>query len=159
MSQDASPSAAELGLPPIDQVAWIVRDLDRALETFEPIFGAFTRMESALEGCDYRGRKADVSMRIAFGRSGPLEIELIEPVSGESPHFELLERYGEGVHHVRFRVDDLDPPREKLEALGFEVIWAHAMPAIATRWAYLEAPPERGGALIELLEMPPGTGA
>lgn len=149
--------AAEIGLPPIDQVAWIVRDLDVALATFERLFGPFTRMDSSLEGCLYRGRRADVSMKIAFGRSGPLEIELIEPVSGESPHFELLERYGEGVHHVRFRVDDLDPPREQLEALGFEVIWAHEMPAIHTRWAYLEAPTGQGGALVELLEMPTGT--
>jgi hypothetical protein len=148
--------AGELGLPPIDQVAWIVRDLDKAIETFGAIFGPFTTLESALEGCSYRGRKADVSMRIGFGRSGPLEIELIQPVSGESPHFELLEKYGEGVHHVRFRVDDLAEPRAKLEALGFEVIWAHEMPDIHTRWAYLEAPPERGGALIELLEMPAG---
>jgi hypothetical protein len=148
--------ASELGLPPIDQVAWIVRDLDRALLVFEPLFGEFSTMESTLEGCSYRGRTADVSLKIGFGRSGGLEIELIEPVSGESPHFELLERYGEGVHHVRFRVDDLDPAREKLEALGFEVIWAHAMPAIQTRWAYLEAAPDRGGALVELLEMPSG---
>ena len=149
--------ASQLGLPPIDQVAWIVRDLDKALESFGPLFGEFTRMDSSLEGCQYRGRRADVSLRIAFGRSGPLEIELIEPVSGESPHFELLEKYGEGVHHVRFRVDDLDPPREKLEALGFRVIWAHEMPAIHTRWAYLEAPAGQGGALVELLEMPSGT--
>lgn len=149
--------AAEIGLPPIDQVAWIVRDLDAALATFERLFGPFSRMDSSLEGCFYRGRRADVSMKIAFGRSGPLEIELIEPVSGESPHFELLERYGEGVHHVRFRVDDLDPPRKRLEALGFEVIWAHEMPAIHTRWAYLEAPAGQGGALVELLEMPTGT--
>jgi methylmalonyl-CoA/ethylmalonyl-CoA epimerase len=147
--------AGKLGLPPIDQVAWIVRDLDAALETFRPIFGEFTTMDSDLEGCRYRGRTADVSMRIGFGRSGPLEIELIQPVSGASPHFELLEKYGEGVHHVRFRVDDLDGPRSKLLALGFEEIWSHEMPALATRWAYLEGP---GGALVELLEMPSGVG-
>jgi hypothetical protein len=55
---------------------------------------------------------------------------------------------------VRFRVDDLDPPRERLRALGFEEIWHHDMPGIGVRWSYLEAPPERGGALIELLQMP-----
>jgi len=144
----------QLGLPPIDQVAWIVRDLDKAIATFAPIFGPFTTLDSALEGCLYRGRRADVSMRIGFARSGPIEIELIQPVSGESPHFELLERYGEGVHHVRFRVDDLADAQAKLEALGFEAIWSHEMPQVPARWAYLEAPPDAGGALVELLEMP-----
>jgi catechol 2,3-dioxygenase-like lactoylglutathione lyase family enzyme len=146
--------AEELGLPPLDQVAWIVRDLDKAIETFGALFGEFTTMDSDLKGCSYRGRTADVSLRIGFGRSGPIEIELIQPVSGESPHRELLEKYGEGVHHIRFRVDDLDVPMAKLQALGFEVIWSHEMPAIDTRWAYLEAPKHQGGALVELLQMP-----
>jgi catechol 2,3-dioxygenase-like lactoylglutathione lyase family enzyme len=154
---DGSRTIAEaLGLPPIDQVAWIVRDLDRALETFEPLFGPFARMESQLEGTTYRGRKADVTLRMAFGRSGGLEIELIEPVSGEGPHREMLEKHGEGVHHVRFRVDDLEPPLARLKDMGFTVIWAHEMPAARAKWAYLEGPPDRGGALVELLELPSG---
>lgn len=146
--------AAALGLPPIDQVAWVVKDLGRALETFEPLFGPFATMEAALEGALYRGRPADVTLKMAFGRSGPLEIELIEVVSGESPHREILEKHGEGVHHVRFKVDALDPPLARLEELGFEVIWSHSLPVFKARWAYLEAPPERGGALVELYENP-----
>ena len=149
MSQDL---AAELGLPPIDQVAWVVRDLDRALETFEPLFGPFACMDSPLEGCNYRGRKADVTLRMAFGRSGPLEIELIEWVSGESPHREILEKHGEGVHHVRFKVDAIEEPLRKLEERGFQVIWSHEMPEFQAKWAYLEGPAEQGGALVELYE-------
>ena len=53
---------------------------------------------------------------MAFGRSGPLEIELIQPVSGEGPHQEFLDAGNEGMHHVRFRVDDLDARVAELEA-------------------------------------------
>lgn len=153
MSQDI---AKQVGLPPVDQVGYVVHDLDRAMETFGAIFGEFTTMESDLEGALYRGRPCDVKLRMGFGRSGPIEIELIEVISGESPHSEVLEKHGEGVHHVRFRVDDLDAPLEKLKALGFEVIWYHEMPEIPARWAYLEGPFRHGGALIELLQMPGG---
>lgn len=146
--------AAELGLPPIDQVGWVVADLDRALEIFEPLFGPFATMETPLEGALYRGRRADVTLKIGFGRSGPLEIELIEVVSGESPHREILEKHGGGVHHVRFKVDELEPPLARLAELGFEVIWSHELPALGARWAYLEGPPEKGGALVELYENP-----
>ena len=145
--------AAELGLPPVDQVAWVVRDLDRAIETFGALFGEFQTMEHAISGATYRGRKADVTLKMGFGRSGPLEIELIEVVSGESPHSEMLEQHGEGVHHVRFKLDDIGPPLAKLCELGFEVVWAHEIPQFGARWAYLEGPREHGGALVELYEL------
>ncbi len=144
--------ASEIGLPPVDQVAWVGRDLDKALETFRPIFGEFTTMESKLEGTTFRGRSSDVTLKLGFGRSGPLEIELIEVVSGESPHSEWLAQHGEGVHHIRFKVDDLAVPLAKLQALGFETIWSHEIPQVGARWAYLEGPVQHGGALVELYE-------
>ncbi len=146
--------ANDLGLPPIDQVAWVVDDLDRALETFGPLFGPFSKLESPLVGTNYRGRRADVTLKIAFGRSGPLEIELIEVVSGESPHRETLEKQGEGIHHVRFRVDELDRDQRRLEKMGFEVIWSHSFPQADIKWAYLEGPRDRGGVLVELYQNP-----
>ena len=146
--------AAALGLPPIDQVGYVVRDLDQALATFAPLFGPFTTMETALEGTNHRGRPSDVTLRMAFGRSGPLEIELIEWVSGDSPHKEALDAGHEGVHHVRFRVDDLAGFRSRLEARGFTVVWSHAFPEADIAWAYLEGPSERGAAMIELYQNP-----
>jgi catechol 2,3-dioxygenase-like lactoylglutathione lyase family enzyme len=150
------PSLVEkLGLPPIDQVGYVVRDLERAIATFGAVFGPFQTMVSELHGTNHRGRPSDVTLKMAFGRSGPLEIELIEPVTGGSPHRDVLEERGEGVHHIRFKVADLDPPLAGLEALGFGVIWSHSMPELPARWAYLEGPVEQGGALIELYEPPP----
>jgi methylmalonyl-CoA/ethylmalonyl-CoA epimerase len=145
--------ASELGLPPVDQVAWVVKDLDRTLKTFTPLFGEFQTLEHAIEGANYRGRKADVTLKMAFGRSGPLEIELIEVVSGESPHSEMLAKHGEGIHHIRFKLDDIGPSQSKLLELGFSVVWSHTIPQVGARWAYLEGPKEHGGALVELYEL------
>jgi len=147
-------TAAELGLPPLDQVGYVVKDLDRALETFAPLFGPFTFLDTALSGCLFRGRRADVTLRLAFGRSGPVEIELIEVVSGESPHSEFLTQHGEGVQHIRFIVPNLDAQRDALLARGFAVVWSHEMPELQARWAYLEGPALRGGMLLELYENP-----
>ena len=151
---DPASLAAQLGLPPIDQVGYVVRDLDRALETFGPIFGPFQRMESPLEGTNFRGRPSDVTLRMAFGRSGPVEIELIEWVSGESPHKEALDAGREGVHHVRFKVDDLAGHQARLEARGFAVVWSHAFSGSDIAWAYLEGPAGQGAALVELYQNP-----
>ena len=138
----------ELGLPPIDQVAYVVADMDRALERFEPLFGKFQVMELTLEGTLYRGRPTDVTLKLGFGRSGGIEIELIEVVAGDSPHKEFLEKHGEGQHHVRCVVPDLDPVLERAARHGFENIWSHEMPGGGLRFAYLE----RDGTVLELLE-------
>ena len=154
---DAASLAAELGLPPIDQVGFVVRDLDQALRTFGPIFGPFQTMDSALEGTNYRGRASDVTLRMAFGRSGTLEVELIEWVSGDSPHKEALDAGREGVHHVRFKFSEgLASARARLEERGFEVVWSHGFPGTEIEWAYLEGPADQGAAMVELYQNPHG---
>ena len=49
-------------LPPIDQVGYVVRDLEATLERYAHVFGPFTRMESKLTGVRYRGRPCDVHL-------------------------------------------------------------------------------------------------
>ena len=97
-----------IGLPPIDQIGHVVRDLRAAMAMYAPLYGPFHTMNGSVPQATYRGRVEDVELEIAFGRSGDLEIELIEWKSGHSPHREFIERGREGIHHVRFRVEDLD---------------------------------------------------
>lgn len=153
---DPASLQAEIGLPPVDQVGYVVRDLEKALATFGPMFGPFVTLDSPLEGTNYRGRPSDVTLRIAFGKSGPLEIELIQWVSGDSPHKEALDAGHEGVHHIRFRVDDLATFRSRLEEKGFGVVWSHSLPGTGIEWAYLEGPAAQGGAMVELYQNPHG---
>ncbi len=148
---------AELGsrfdLGPIDQVAYVVDSLEASLPRYEALFGPFRVAESPLTDCTYRGRTVDCHLRLAVNDAGPLEIELIEVVGGAAPHREHLDAHGEGLHHVRFRVDDLDAARDRLEAAGFTPIFEKRFgPTVA--FAYVEAPGEMGGSVIELLQMP-----
>lgn len=143
----------QLGLPPIVQLGHVVRNLEASMALYEPLYGPFTTMDGSVQGATYRGRIADAKLAIAFGRSGDLEIELIEWRGGESPHREFLERGREGIHHVQFRVEDCDSWIEKVKPLGFEVIWYKRFSADTT-FAYLERPGDP--TLIEFLQMPPG---
>jgi hypothetical protein len=145
--------ARRFDLGPIDQVGYVVADLEKALPRFEALFGPFQRMDTTTPGTTFRGRRSDVSLKMAFGRSGDIEIELIQPVSGEGPHREFLDRGGEGAHHVRFRVADLEARLPALEAAGYRTIWFHRY-TDEIAWAYLESPPEEGGGVFELLQMP-----
>ena len=62
-------------------------------------------------------------MRLAFGKSGDVEIELIEWVSGGCPHKEFLDAGREGMHHLRFIVDELETRVEAAQELGYKAIW------------------------------------
>ena len=159
MTQAASPdSLAALGLPQIDQVGFVVRSIDEARERYGPFFGPFTELPGSVQGCDYRGRKADAELAIICGRSGDVEMEFIEWQGGESPHREFIEAGREGMHHLRYRVDDADGWIEKLGTVGYQPIWYKQFSA-DTVFAYLER--EGDPLLLELLQMPaggPGTG-
>lgn len=148
---DAPRRIGNVELPPIDQVGYVVRNLDATVARYEPLFGPFSFMESPLTGVLYRGKPTDVTLRIAFGSAGNLEIEFIEVVSGASPHKEFVDAGREGIHHIRYRVPDCDLTIAALAGAGFAPIWYHDMGF--AKFAYLEHA-SRDGVLLELLEMP-----
>ena len=115
--------AEVLELPPVNQVGFVVKDLDQALELYKPLFGEFTVMDASDMEWEYRGKPEMSSLRIAFGNSGDVEIELIEWVSGGTPHKEFLDAGREGMHHLRFVVDNVEEKVKEAEAVGYREIW------------------------------------
>ncbi len=145
--------AKTLDLGPVDQISYAVENLERALPHYEALFGRFRVSEAPLKDVTYRGKQIDCRLKLAIAQSGPIEIELIEVLEGETPHGEYVRAHGEGLHHVRFRTGKLDVVLEALKAAGFETIFYKRFgPTLA--FAYVEAPEEIGLSLIELLEMP-----
>jgi 4-hydroxyphenylpyruvate dioxygenase-like putative hemolysin len=144
---------SDLGLGPIDQVAYIVEDMEVAVPRYEALFGPFTVSEQTLPDCTVRGETTDLALKMAVSSSNPVEIELIQPVKGESPWSEHLANHGEGLHHVRFKVTDIDGKLEGLAENGFETLmYKRFGPEVA--FAYVQTPESFGGHIIELLELP-----
>ena len=120
MDEDTS---KQLNLPDLNQVGFVVSDIEQALALYEPLFGPFSRMDPGPMTYDYRGAQEECTMRLAFGKSGDVEIELIEWISGGCPHKEFLDAGREGMHHLRFIVDDLDAQVREAQSVGYEAIW------------------------------------
>ena len=112
-----------LNLPPVNQIGFVVKDLAQALALYQPLFGEFTVMDAADMEWDYRGKPEISSLKIAFGKSGDVEIELIEWISGKTPHKEFLDAGHEGMHHLRFIVDDVDEKVKEAATHGYQKIW------------------------------------
>ena len=118
-----TPVHAGLNLPPVNQVGFVVRDLKKAIAFYEPLFGEFVEMDAGEMEWEYRGKPEMSSLKLAFGKSGDVEIELIEWISGESPHKEFLDAGREGMHHLRFIVDNVEEKVREAEAHGYREIW------------------------------------
>lgn len=139
-------------LPQPDQIGFVVKDLARAIELYDPLFGPFTVPDFGPQTASYRGAEpTPYSLKYAFGSANGLEIELIEWVEGDTPHRDFIEQGREGMHHIRYRIDDLDLWLERVGAIGFEVVWSARLgPGIG--YAYCE----RAGdpLLLEFLQLP-----
>lgn len=126
-----------LDLPPMDQVGFVYKDIDAAIAMYEPMFGPFQRMNPGSFDYVFRGQPEPAEVKLAFGKSGDIEIELIEWVSGGTPHKEFIDAGREGMHHLRFIVDDLQSIIKQAKPLGYEPIWtADFAPGLAV--AYME---------------------
>ena len=139
-------------LPPIDQVGFVVLDLNESVVNYTTLFGEFEIWEPThIEAADYRGEKADCTLLIATAQNGELEIELIQILEGKSPHLEAVERVQFGMHHVRYRVQEIETYIDEAVSCGYEVIWYKDWDT-NTKFAYLE----RAGdpLIIEFLQMP-----
>lgn len=139
-------------LPPVEQIGIVVKDVDKAIEFYSSIFGwgPFHVREANMEGFTYRGKKGSCRLKIALAKSGPIEIELIQVLKGETPHTEFLRERGEGLQHLRFRVDDLDATLPELAKEGIYPVF-HQRVAPGVAFAYINSD-KIGGVMFELFE-------
>ena len=140
-------------LPPVEQIGIVVKDVDKAIEYYSSNFGwgPFRVREVKLDEFIYRGKPGRCRLKIAFTKSGPIEIELIQVLEGETPHTEFLREKGEGLQHLRFRVDDLDKTLAELAKEGIHPIFHQHLPDLGTAFAYLNSD-KIGGVMFELFE-------
>ena len=91
-------------------------------------------------------------VKTAFLSVGDSNLELLEPTSPDSPIAKFIEKRGEGIHHVCFRVENIEEHLERLKAKGYRLINEAPVPgAHGCRVAFLH-PGAGNGVLIELSE-------
>lgn len=136
---------------PIRQVAYVVADLDASVRHWlrHTGIGPWTCFRNAVLVGQYAGREVAVTIDVALGYRGELEIELIQPRSAVSPYQDAAGEPLLGMHHIAWFTDDLAAAVEAACARGLELRFRAANPV--TRVAYLASPAE-AGVLYELIE-------
>jgi len=138
----------------IIELCHVTRDLDAALLHWTRDLGAgpfFVFEVPVLPGQLYYGQPTEVSMRVGFGFSGGVLIELLEQTNdGASPFRDFLEARGVGLHHVMPRCD-FDAGFARLSAAGHAVAYAGRMPS-GERFCLFDTR-AANGAYVEFMEL------
>lgn len=137
-----------------------VRDLDKSIEDYKALGMATFQPEFLIDStkiAEYLvyGKTPDpaVKTRAVLGQMGPLGIELLQPVEGETVHKELLESTGEGIGHIAYTVDNLEEETAKLVEKGFPVILSIRHEGQSTRGAvYIDTRSSFSNLIIELIQ-------
>ena len=126
----------------VDHIGILVSNLDEAIKLYKDCFDAeVDKVETLAE----RGVKAAV-LSLDQGAN----MELLEPLPG-SNMAKVLEKRGEGLHHITFEVDDVDKELSHLSELGIELIDKKSRPGLDGTVAFIH-PKSLRGVLVELCQ-------
>jgi methylmalonyl-CoA/ethylmalonyl-CoA epimerase len=111
---------------------------------------------SEILGLGFEGTETVASQKVttAFLPVGESEVELLESTDPEGPVAKYIEKRGQGIQHIAFRVENIDEALAELKAKGVQLIDQVPRPgAGGARIAFLH-PKATHGVLVELCERP-----
>ena len=137
----------------IRQVGVVVKDVDKFVEFYSSLgIGPFeSSYYPPVVEKRIRGELASYKTKTRVVKMGQVDLEVIQPLEGESAQRAFLESKGEGVNHLAFFVDDLEKEVAKLTKRGLKVIQSGKM-ASGGGFAYFDTA-AIGGIILELTQL------
>jgi catechol 2,3-dioxygenase-like lactoylglutathione lyase family enzyme len=139
-------------------VGAVVKDLDKTVEYYQSIGIATFQPQTMWDSGSVRDVKVygksfkdKLRAKVRLMHIGPVEYELFEPVEGHTIYKESLDRRGEGVINLTFRVDDLDREAAKLAEKGVPAIFS-GNPQPGKAFAYFDTRKDGGDIMINLVQ-------
>jgi methylmalonyl-CoA/ethylmalonyl-CoA epimerase len=130
-------------LTEIDHVAIAVNDLPAAIDWYREVFGAVV---------DHREVVDSDGVEEALLKVADSYVQLLTPTRDDSPVARYLEKKGEGLHHVGYRVDDCAAALQAVKDAGGQVIDEQPRPGSRGTTVAFVHPKASFGTLIELVE-------
>ena len=136
------------------QVAIVVRDIESAEKRWASALqvglpDTIVTQPGEEVRMSFSGRPSNAQCKLAFFDLGGVQLELIEPLGGDSTWQEVLDRRGEGVHHVAFWTEDMAASARDLRGRGVNLVQRGDMGE--GQYAYFDGEKELG-CVVELLE-------
>lgn len=127
----------------VDHIGVAVKNLDESLKFYENVLGLKSTGTEVVE---------EQKVRVAFLPTGDSEVELLEATSEDSPIAKYIEKNGEGVQHIAYRVENVEAAIAEMKEQGIRMI--DEKPRYGAGGAKIAFchPKSTGGVLIELCQ-------
>jgi len=133
----------------IDHVGVAVDDLEGAIALYSERLGMPLAHRETVEEQGVEAVLLDV---------GECHVELLRPLGSQTAVGKFLDRKGPGLHHVAYRVDDIDAALARLRAEGIELIDQEPRTGIRNSRVAFVHPRATGSVLTEIVEPAEGHG-
>lgn len=130
-------------LTEIDHVAIAVHDLEAAIAYYRDTYGCEVEHREVVD----KDGVEEALLRVADSY-----IQLLTPIRDDSPVAKAMEKRGEGIHHVGYRVADCAAALESVKAQGHKVIDERPRPGSRGTTVAFVHPKAAFGTLIELVQ-------
>jgi methylmalonyl-CoA/ethylmalonyl-CoA epimerase len=127
--------------PRIAHVGVAVPDLEAALAFYRDVLGVTPHPPEEADGATIAS--------LSFGES---EVELLAPLRADSPIARFLDRRGPGIHHICYRVADLDAALAACRTAGYRLVDEVPRRGAGGRRIAFVHPKATAGILLELTE-------
>ena len=140
----------------INQIAFVVRDIEQASEAYAKLLGIpkpnwFLTGDRVVSKVFFRGQPTDSRSKLVFLNTPTVQIELIEPNQEPGTMREFLDTVGEGIHHIAFDVDSIKEKLPVFEENGYPLLQSGEFTSSDGRYVYVDTLKSHK-TLLELLE-------
>ncbi len=125
----------------IDHVGIAVRNLEEILTLYRDILGM-----------EVSEVQSGTSQKLAFVNTGNAELELLEDLTPDGAIARHIEKRGEGIQHICFKVDNIVEALRRLKEKGIPLINAQPQPGARNSQVAFLHPKGTHGVLIELCQ-------
>jgi methylmalonyl-CoA/ethylmalonyl-CoA epimerase len=128
---------------PLDHIGIAVRDLDQATERFRKLTSITILAQEEVHS---------QQVIVRFLLHGEFKIELLQATNPQSTIARFIEKRGEGIHHLAFRVTDIGQEMRRLREEGLEIIQEKPILGAMNKWIFFIHPRSMGGTLVEICQ-------
>jgi methylmalonyl-CoA/ethylmalonyl-CoA epimerase len=133
-----------IAMTAIDHIGIAVDDLDAAVEHYRRTLGVKPA---------HRERVDDQGVEEVLFAAGGSFIQLLGALRPDTPVGRFLETHGAGLHHVAYRVDDIEAALEHLRVEDVRLIDDAPRPGSRNTLVAFVHPKSMGGVLVELVQV------
>src|SRR6478752_10331103 len=127
----------------IEHIGIAVKDLEQAIAKYTLLLGTSPYRRELVES---------EGVEVVFFRIGESKIELLQSLTSEGAIARFIDKYGEGIHHMAWQVEDIRSEMSRLKQEGLRLLSVEPKRGAEDKWVCFIHPASAEGVLLELCQ-------